>query len=96
MMGYFLHNEDKFDPCRRSSYEIKRCRSIKSVTRQEAEDFSMTHLKSDCLIVLCSAFCTAQEILRILLKQDTALLSHVSQSVSVSVTGVTSQVFSII
>ena len=34
--------------------------------------------------------------LRILLKQDTALLSHVSQSVSVSVTGVTSQVFSII
>lgn len=62
MMGYFLHNEVKFDPCRRSSYEIKRCRSIKLVTRQEAEDFSMTHLKSDRLIVLCSAFCTAQEI----------------------------------
>ena len=37
-----------------------------------------------------------ENILRILLKQDTALLSHVSQSVSVSVTGVTSQVFSII
>ena len=35
-------------------------------------------------------------LLRILLKQDTALLSHVSQCVSVLVTGVTSQVFSII
>ena len=35
-------------------------------------------------------------ILRILLKQDTALLSHVCQSVSQYVTGVTSQVFSII
>ena len=35
-------------------------------------------------------------ILRILLKQDTALLSNVSQCVSVLVTGVTSQVFSII
>ena len=34
--------------------------------------------------------------LRILLKQNTALLSYVSQCVSVSVTGVTSQVFSII
>ena len=34
--------------------------------------------------------------LRILLKQDTALLSNVSQCVSVLVTGVTSQVFSII
>ena len=39
---------------------------------------------------------TNTTLLRILLKQDTALLSHVSQSVSVCVTGVTSQVFSII
>ena len=47
-------------------------------------------------VIVQASFSFCVFVLRILLKQDTALLSHVSQSVSVCVTGVTSQVFSII
>ena len=48
--------------------------------------------KNSILLLLLQAF-SKPSLLRNLLKQDTALLSHVSVSVSKYVTGVTSQVF---
>ena len=81
-------------------------RRVEWFIRSEIPDCSFSNLIWEVAVILLiiiqlysliiQSFIHHVQLLRILLKQDTALLSHVSQSVSVCVTGVTSQVFSII